>query len=81
MALSANDTQVLEDIASLEGDCMDSKRCKVCPFRAMCLPEFLYPMPPTKEQRLKLALDVMTHHALVDESNPLNIEEHRWDKR
>lgn len=27
-----------------------------------------------------MALDVMTHHALVDEETPLNIEEHRWDK-
>ena len=81
MALSNNDTNILEQIVSLDGNCMDSQRCKLCPFRVMCLPEFLNPTPPTKEQRAKMALDVMTHHALVDESEPLDISQHKWDKR
>jgi len=81
MALSNNDTQILEEIVNLDGKCMDSKRCKLCPFRVMCLPEFLNPTPPTPEQRRSMALDVMTHHALVDESSPLDIEQHRWDKK
>jgi hypothetical protein len=46
----------------------------------MCLPEFLNPIPPTPEQRAKMALDVMTHHALVDEQD-LDLEQHRWDKK
>ena len=81
MALSNNDTTILEQIVSLDGNCMDSKRCKLCPFRALCLPEFLNPTPPTKEQRAKMAIDVMTHHALVDEESVFNPEEHRWDKQ
>ena len=81
MALSNNDTKILEQIVSLDGQCMDSQRCKLCPFRVMCLPEFLNPVPPTTEQRAKMALDVMTHHALVDESEPLDISQHKWDKR
>lgn len=81
MALSNNDTQILEQIVNLDGKCMDSQRCKICPFRVMCLPEFLNPLPPSPEQRAKMALDVMTHHALVDEPGPLDIEQHRWDKK
>ena len=81
MALSNNDARVLEEISTLDGHCMESKRCKVCPFRALCLPEFLFPNPPTPQQRAKMALDVMTHHALVDEDQELDIEQHRWDKK
>lgn len=81
MALSDNDARVLEEISILDGNCMESKRCKVCPFRALCLPEFLFPNPPTPQQRAKMALDVMTHHALVDEDQELDIEQHRWDKK
>ena len=81
MALNNSDARVLEDIVSLDGKCMESQRCKICPFRVMCLPEFLNPIPPTPEQRAKMALDVITHHALVDEQEPLDIEQHRWDKK
>lgn len=81
MALTSNDSRILQEIVDLDGNCLDSVRCKLCPFRALCLPEFLNPTPPTKEQRAKMALDVMTHHALVDEETPLDIEQHRWDKK
>lgn len=81
MALSHNDTFILEEIVDLDGKCLDSQRCKQCPFRVMCLPEFLNPTPPTEKQRAKMALDVITHHALVDEQEPLDIEQHRWDKK
>lgn len=81
MALTSNDSRILQEIVDLDGNCLDSVRCKLCPFRALCLPEFLNPTPPTKEQRAKMALDVMVHHALVDEETPLDIEQHRWDKK
>lgn len=81
MALTNNDSRILQEIVDLDGNCLDSVRCKLCPFRALCLPDFLNPTPPTKEQRAKMALDVMTHHALVDEETPLDIEQHRWDKK
>lgn len=81
MALTSNDARILQEIVDLDGSCMSSQRCKVCPFRVMCLPEFLYPNPPTPEQRAKMALDVMMHHVLADEDQPLDVEQHRWDKR
>lgn len=80
MSLSQNDSQILEKIVELDGKCMDSQRCKLCPFRVMCLPEFINPKPPTPEQRKKMALDVLTHHALVDDQE-IVMEEFRWDKK
>lgn len=81
MALSNNDNFILERIVELEGNCMESQRCKLCPFRGMCLPEFVHQNPPTPEQRTKMALDVLAHHALVDDQTPLQVEEFRWDKK
>lgn len=80
MSLSKNDTQVLEQIVQLDGKCMDSQRCKQCPFRGMCIPEFVYPNPPSQQQRSQMALNVLVHHSLVDEE-PLNTEDFRWDKK
>lgn len=79
MALNNQDAKVLQDIVDLGGKCMDSGRCKICPFRAMCLPEFLNPVPPTTSQREKMALDVLTHHALIDDE--ISIIDHQWDKK
>lgn len=78
MSLSKNDADVLEQIVQLEGKCMDSKRCMLCPFRGMCIPEFIYPNPPTQQQRQQMALNVLAHHALVDEE-PLAPGDYRWD--
>ncbi len=49
----------------------------------MCLPEFLNPKPPTQQQRIKMALDVLTHHALVDEEMTLEDvqRDYKWDKK
>jgi len=80
MSLSKNDAKVLEQIVQLDGKCMDSQRCKLCPFRGMCIPEFVYPNPPTQQQRSQMALNVLVHHSLVDEE-PLNAEDFRWDKK
>lgn len=81
MALTDIDANIMQQIVDLDGKCLDSQRCKLCPFRVMCLPEFLNPTPPTTEQRAKMALDVMTHHALIDEAAPLDIKQHQWDKK
>jgi len=80
MSLSKNDANILEQIVQLEGKCMDSQRCPRCPFRGMCIPEFIYPNPPTQQQRAQMALNVLAHHALVDEE-PLKAEEYQWDKK
>jgi hypothetical protein len=80
MALNNNDSNILEQIVQLEGKCMESQRCKLCPFRVMCLPEFINPNPPSPEQRMKMSLDVLAHHALVDDL-PLEVTEYKWDKK
>lgn len=80
--LSDQDIKTLQSIIDLEGKCMDSSRCKVCPFRAMCLPEFLNPAPPSPQQRSKMAVDVLTHHSLLDEEMlAQDIEDYKWDKK
>lgn len=83
MALSQTDKDVLEEIVATDGHCLDSKRCAKCPFRAICLPEFLNPIPPSQPQRLKMAMDVLTHHYLIDDE--VEVEEikkdYKWDKK
>ena len=83
MALSDSDKKVMQQIVDLEGKCMKAERCNKCPFRAMCLPEFIYPNPPTQSQRMKMAMDILVHHELID--NELTVEElkeeYRWNKR
>jgi len=83
MALSQTDKDVLEEIVQTDGQCLNSKRCGKCPFRAICLPEFLNPTPPSQPQRLKMAQDVLTHHYLIDDE--VEVEEikkdYKWDKK
>ena len=70
MSLSDSDKNVLEEIIKLEGDCLDGRpRCQVCPFRAMCLPEFINIKPPTKRHRFDLAMRVLAHHCLIDDED------------
>jgi len=78
MALSSSDKNTLEEIVKTDGQCLDSARCRRCPFRAACLPEFLNPIPPSPPQRLKMAQDVLAHHYLIDDD--VEIEEFQKDK-
>ena len=66
MSLRKEDASALQKIVELEGKCLRADLCLQCPFRSMCLPEFLNPHPPTRSQRLNMALDILTHHALMD---------------
>ena len=81
MALSNQDIVVLEQIVSLEGKCMSTERCNLCPFRAMCLPEFLNPVPPTQQQRERMAMDILMHHHILDEDMSRDdiCKEYKWD--
>lgn len=79
MALTNNDRKILQEIVSLEGKCMESARCINCPFRGMCLPDFLNPVPPTTTQREKMAGDILTHDSLLGED--VEISDYKWDKR
>jgi len=67
--LASIDEKTLEEIVSVDGKCMNSTRCIICPFKSQCLPEFLNPKPPTQNQRLEMALDVLTHNALIDSTS------------
>lgn len=70
--LSDNDKEILQEIVVAEGDCMLSTRCKTCPFRSMCLPEFVNPVPPTPNRRMQMAMDVLFHNEVLD--NTFSIE-------
>lgn len=58
---------VLDQIVELNGDCLDSARCKDCPFKNKCLVEFGSKRPPSKKTRLVTALDKITVDALLNE--------------
>lgn len=83
MALTGSDINILEEIVAEKGHCLNSKRCAKCPFRAMCLPEFLNEMPPTEPQRLKMATDVLMHHQLIDDEVELDEikREYKWGQQ
>lgn len=80
MALNKSDEDVLQKIVELDGDCLSPERCQKCPFRSMCLPEFCNPVPPTKNQRRNLALNILTHNCLIDDDMTAeNVkEEYTW---
>jgi len=78
MAISRSDQVVLQQIVDEEGNCLKASRCKVCPFRSMCLPEFLFPKPLTPNQRMTMALDILVHHSLIDED--IEVQDLRDDK-
>lgn len=67
MAITKSDQVILQQIVDQEGNCLLASRCKLCPFRSMCLPEFLFPKPLTQHQRMTMALDILVHHSLIDE--------------
>lgn len=70
------ETQVLDKIIELEGNCLLSGMCQHCPFRSKCLPEFLNIKTPSEEKRMNLALSVVTNIAL---SESTDISEYKWD--
>ena len=66
MALSDQDNRIIQEIVDAAGQCLSSKRCEGCPFRGICLPEFLN-QPLSPESRLALALRVLSHQFLLGE--------------
>lgn len=79
MALNNQDIVVLEQIVALSGKCMESSRCSKCPFRSMCLPEFLFTNPPTPNQRYKIAMDILAHHSIM--GGDVEVKDYRWDQK
>lgn len=83
MSLSTKDLNIIQDIIALEGRCMSSNRCVSCPFRSMCLPEFLNSSPPSPSQRENIAISVLTHYTFID--SDMSIDDlkldYKWDKK
>lgn len=77
--LSEEDKRILEEIIETKGNCMHSTRCPSCPFRSMCLPDFINSHPPTKNQRMKVAFDVLFHNEVLDDT--FNIDSMRKQYR
>jgi hypothetical protein len=67
--LNDSDHKILEEIIAVAGDCLKAARCKLCPFRAVCLPEFLNPEPLPKAQRYNKAKDILTYNALLGDED------------
>lgn len=73
--ITKKDRQILDEIINLEGKCLSSSRCLECPFKALCLPQFLAPAPLPQYKRLKMAVDVIAYNDLLGDSDiPLDVK-------
>lgn len=62
--------RVLNIIVDKEGDCLTSKLCNDCPFRAKCLPEFLDKKAiPSRKERYEMAADMLARVELMLDYN------------
>lgn len=66
MKLTDEQRKILEDIVSVDGKCLSSRRCRLCPMRSKCLPKFLTTFPPSTTSRQRTALDILAHDYLID---------------
>ena len=69
--LSLKHRKILEEIVELSGSCLEAKRCSVCPFAAVCLPEFVKDREsrPSKTERANMAADVLVRVDLLGEED------------
>lgn len=67
--MTKDEKKILSEIVELDGACLDSSRCKNCPFKRKCLPEFITSKRgrPSKPKRLAMALDALANLELFDE--------------
>ena len=68
--MTDRDIQILEEIIQLEGDCLDHRRCDICPLRKQCLPVYLRKRRPSKKKRVQVALDKVVRECLIEETDP-----------
>jgi len=76
MSLQLSDV-ILQEIIDTKGNCLDSKRCPSCPFKATCLPEYLNSKPLSPQRRVNLALTVIAHHWLIE--SDMSVEDIKHD--
>lgn len=64
--MNNNDTEVLQAIIDLDGNCLKSIRCIKCPFKHVCLPKFLEKRL-SHQQRVNMALSHIVNTSLLDD--------------
>lgn len=67
--ISNRDAKILQEILTLDGACLNSKRCTECPFKNVCLPEFLGTVILSQSKRAKMALDVLSCNDLLSDED------------
>lgn len=67
--MNNSDLNILDEIISLDGDCLSPQRCEICPLRKQCLPVFLRKRRPSKKKRAQAALEAAINHCLMEESD------------
>lgn len=67
--ISNRDTEILQEIITLDGACLNSKRCAECPFKNVCLIEFLGTAIIPQSKRAKMALDVLSCNDLLNDED------------
>lgn len=67
--MTPTEKQILTEILDADGLCLSGERCRACPFRQSCLPEFLCAphTRPSKEKRVAMALDAITNIDLLED--------------
>jgi hypothetical protein len=75
--ISEKDVEILQEIVDESGDCLNARRCQVCPFRSTCLPEFLN-KPITQNERLAKALAILAHYSLLGDEE-ISLVEDRYE--
>lgn len=75
--MTKHEKKILSEIINLEGACLSDPRCKHCPFKKKCLPEFISPKKsrPSKSKRLAMALDTLTNLELLGETTAWRTKE------
>lgn len=67
--LDEKQMRILDKIVELEGKCLDSKLCTLCPFKEICLPLFVFSETRlTRQERLSMALDTMARVQLMGDT-------------
>ena len=66
--MTSQDAKIMQEIISEGGDCLNYKRCGLCPFKGSCLPSFLE-KPLSHEERLSRALNALAHYQLLDDED------------
>lgn len=72
--------EILEEIISLRGNCLDGRRCQYCPFKSKCLPQFaMGKARMSQQERANSAADVLAREELLGETDAASEQYHLPD--